>query len=101
MFILLPKKYGIGNLCFEEGVLVHSMIWIWNDSKGLDPSYKMDLDFWNCFGRKKKMSYNRRNTTQIFQPMAKEGIFVASCFLFLATKPFQKGVYSQRKECAL
>ena len=23
--------------------------------------YKMDLDFWDCFGRK-KLSYNRRNT---------------------------------------
>ena len=23
-----------------------------NNPKGLDPSYKMDLDFWDCFGRK-------------------------------------------------
>ena len=27
----------------------------------LDPSSKMDLDFWDCFGRE-KTSYNRRNT---------------------------------------
>ena len=26
------------------------------------PSYKMNLDLWDCFGRKKKpLSYNRRN----------------------------------------
>ena len=24
-----------------------------NNHKDLGPSYKMDLDFWNCFGRKK------------------------------------------------
>ena len=24
-----------------------------NNPKYLDPSYKMDLDFWDCFGRKK------------------------------------------------
>ena len=34
--------------------------------KGLDPCYKMDLDFWDCFGRKKlcqkKDLYNQRNT---------------------------------------
>ena len=23
-----------------------------NNPKDLDPSFKMDLDFWNCFGRK-------------------------------------------------
>ena len=30
-------------------------------NEALDLSYKMDLDFWNCFGRKKTLSYNRRN----------------------------------------
>ena len=30
-------------------------------SKDLDPSYKTDLDIWDCFGRKKTLSYNRRN----------------------------------------
>ena len=25
-----------------------------NNLKDLDPSYKTDLDFWDCFGRKKK-----------------------------------------------
>ena len=24
-----------------------------NNPKDLDPSYKMDLDLWDCFGRKK------------------------------------------------
>ena len=28
-----------------------------NNPKDLDPSYKMDLDFWDCFGRKKTPSY--------------------------------------------
>ena len=31
-----------------------------NNPKHLDPSYKLDLDFWDCFGRK-KTSYKRRN----------------------------------------
>ena len=26
-----------------------------NNPKDLDPSYKMDLDFWNCFGREKNL----------------------------------------------
>ena len=28
-----------------------------NNPKDLDPSYKMDLDFWDCFGRKKAKKY--------------------------------------------
>ena len=32
-----------------------------NNSKDLDPFYKTDLDLWDCFGRKKTLSYNRRN----------------------------------------
>ena len=32
-----------------------------NNPKDLDPSYKTDLDFWDCFGRKKGPSYKRRN----------------------------------------
>ena len=31
-------------------------------SKDLDLSNKMDLDFWDCFGWGKTPSYNRRNT---------------------------------------
>ena len=34
---------------------------ILNNPKDLDPSYKMDLDLWDCFGRKITLSYNRRN----------------------------------------
>ena len=33
-----------------------------NNPKDIDPSYKMDLDLWDCFGSKKTPSYNRRNT---------------------------------------
>ena len=38
-----------------------------NNLKDLDPSYKMDLDFWDCFGRGKTPSYNRRNTVAIIE----------------------------------
>ena len=37
-----------------------------NNPKYLDPSYKMDLDIWDCFGRKKTPSYNQRNTVMIY-----------------------------------
>ena len=30
----------------------HTSITLPNNPKDLDPSYKMDLDFWDCFGRK-------------------------------------------------
>ena len=33
-----------------------------NNLKDLDPSYKTDLDLWDCFGRKKNPSYIRGNT---------------------------------------
>ena len=33
-----------------------------NNPKDLDPSYKMDLDFGDCFGREKTLSYSQRNT---------------------------------------
>ena len=39
-----------------------------NNPKDLDLSYKMDLDFWDCFGRKKTPSYKRRNTVCISSP---------------------------------
>ena len=32
-----------------------------DNPKDLDPSYKTDLDFWDCLGRKKTPSYKRRN----------------------------------------
>ena len=32
-----------------------------NNHKNLAVSRKMDLDYWDCFGRKKTLSYNRRN----------------------------------------
>ena len=39
----------------------------------LDLSYKMDLDFWDCFGREKTLSYNQNNmvdklSESIFDP---------------------------------
>ena len=32
-----------------------------NNPNDLDPSYKMDLDFWDCFEGKKILSYNQKN----------------------------------------
>ena len=32
--------------------------------KDLDPSYKMDLDFWDCLEAKKTVSFNVRNTVK-------------------------------------
>ena len=39
-----------------------------NNPKDLDPAYKMDLDFWDCFGRKISPTYNQRNTVPWAQP---------------------------------
>ena len=33
-----------------------------NNPENLDPSYKMDLDFWDYFERGKNPSYNQKNT---------------------------------------
>ena len=35
--------------------------------KDIDPSYKMDLDFWDCFGRKKALFYNWRNAVFVLK----------------------------------
>ena len=40
-------------------------------SQDLDPSYKMDIDFWECFERKKTQSYNGRNTVNEAGPVVK------------------------------
>ena len=37
-----------------------------NNAKDLDPSYKMDLDFWIVLEGKKTSSYNRRYTVFYF-----------------------------------
>ena len=42
----------------------------------------MDLDFWNCFGRKKVPFYNRRNTV-IIDNILYTDIFNYSCNIFL------------------
>ena len=39
-------------------------------SKDLDRSYKMDLDLWDCFGRKKTPSYNQRNMVVSLSPIS-------------------------------
>ena len=37
-----------------------------NNLKDQDPSYKTDLDFWDCFVRGKTPSYKRRNMVYVF-----------------------------------
>ena len=32
-----------------------------NNLKYLKPSYKIDLELWDCFGRKKTLSFKQRN----------------------------------------
>ena len=49
---------GLSNILFTQ----ISPIPFLNNPKDLDPSYKTDLDLWDCFGRKKTLSYNQRNT---------------------------------------
>ena len=43
-----------------------------NNPKDLDPSYKMDLDFGDCFGRKKRHLITQRNmvvrTRDLYEP---------------------------------
>ena len=47
-----------------------------NNPKDLDPSYKMDLDLWDCLGRKKTLSYNQRNTINyLFYPFLSGALF--------------------------
>ena len=41
-----------------------------NNPKDLDPSCKMDLDLLDCFGRKKTLSYNRRNRVLFLTQLA-------------------------------
>ena len=55
-----------------------------NNLKVLDPSYKMDLDFWDHFGRKKMHLITK----------LKKRIFVTFCLSIYMTKLFKNGVYS-------
>ena len=51
----------------NQSSVVHSLDKVFplqNNVKSLDPSYKMDLDFWDCFGMGKSLSYNSINTVQ-------------------------------------
>ena len=43
-----------------------------NDPKDIDPSYKMDLDLWDCFGKKK---------LHLITEETEEGIFIVICVL--------------------
>ena len=48
-----------GPLTYESGALP---IALHGPAKDLDPSYKMDLDFWDFLEGKKTPSYKQRNT---------------------------------------
>ena len=38
-----------------------------DNPKDLDPSYKTNLDLWDCFGKKNIPSYNQRNMVYTFR----------------------------------
>ena len=40
-----------GTILVIQGIIL--VLPFLNSPNDLDPSYKMDLDFWDCFGRKK------------------------------------------------
>ena len=49
-----------------------------NNPKDLDLTYKTDLDFWDCFGRKISPTYKRRNMVGIaFSPVVSVGILTS------------------------
>ena len=61
-----------GNVVTRIGIHTHTwnfaLIWVspfLNNPQDLDLSYKLDLDFWDCFGRKKTLSYNQRNAVSL------------------------------------
>ena len=57
-----PKSTCSMKICYEIGFPFE------NNPRNLDPSYKMDLDFWDCFGREKLLSLNRRNMVSPLPP---------------------------------
>ena len=65
-----------------------------NNPKDLDPSFKTDLDLWDCFERKKTLSYNRRNTVNVLSRQLQWG--VATCFFREIWKiiPFIPSIWS-------
>ena len=50
-----PMKF-----CYNKSFAIIKVLHFLNNPKHLDPSYKTDLDFWDCFGKKKNLSYNLR-----------------------------------------
>ena len=66
-----------------------------NNLKDLDPSYKMDLDFWIVLERKTLSYYNHRNTVFIRVGNLIELKFlsvecVKNCFLFIGNHAWRK-----------
>ena len=56
-----------------------------NNPNDLDPSYKMDLDFWDCFGRKKNLHLIAEEIQNWFG------------FMMLAYQPFFSFFFLQSK----
>ena len=59
IFVLLQWFQVIKSVLWNFAIL--PILPFLNNPKDLDPSYKMDLDLLDCFGRKITLSYNRRN----------------------------------------
>ena len=48
---------GILSFTYRIYFVIVQVLPFLNNLKDLDPSYKMDLDLWDCFGREKNLSY--------------------------------------------
>ena len=59
------------NYCISS-VIRQSLFSFQNNHKNLDPSYKMDLDLWDCFGRK-NLNYSKILQLWLFSNMKSLG----------------------------
>ena len=59
-FFLSLERLQIGKSVPSNLVKIRVLPFL-NSPKDLDPSNKTELYFWDCFGRKKTLSYNQRN----------------------------------------
>ena len=57
----LPKQAQRSRSILYDGSRFLGLFW--NNPRDLDLSYKMDLDFWDCFGRKKTVLYAKKYGT--------------------------------------
>ena len=85
--LISPMKF-----CYNTSII--PVLPLLNNPKDLDPSYKMDLDFWECFGRKKTLSYSRRDTVMYFSAhMAHKQEIFCTNYQSMASFGMNTGIY--------